>query len=38
MLFSDIYVSTDEVLGEGSFGHVITHRNVNTGKEYAVKV
>jgi len=37
-LFSDIYVSTGEVLGEGSFGQVITHRNVNTGKEFAVKV
>lgn len=36
--FSDIYVSTGEVLGEGSFGQVITHRNVNTGKEFAVKV
>jgi len=37
-LFSDIYVSTGEVLGEGSFGQVITHRNINTGKEFAVKV
>jgi len=38
LLFSDIYVSTGEVLGEGSFGQVITHRNINTGKEFAVKV
>jgi len=37
-LFADIYVSTGEVLGEGSFGQVITHRNVNNGKEFAVKV
>jgi len=37
-LFTDIYVSTGEVLGEGSFGQVITHRNINTGKEFAVKV
>jgi len=37
-LVADIYESTGEVLGEGSFGQVITHRNVNTGKEYAVKV
>ena len=37
-LFLDIYVSTGEVLGEGSFGQVITHRNINTGKEFAVKV
>lgn len=36
--FGDIYVSTGEVLGEGSFGQVITHRNVNTGKEFAVKI
>ena len=36
--FTDIYVSTGEVLGEGSFGQVITHRNINTGKEFAVKV
>jgi len=37
-VFADIYVSTGEVLGEGSFGQVITHRNINTGKEFAVKV
>jgi len=38
ILFLDIYISTGEVLGEGSFGQVMTHRNINTGKEYAVKV
>jgi len=36
--FSDIYESTGESLGEGSFGHVRTYRNVVTNKEYAVKV
>lgn len=36
--FGDIYVSTGEVLGEGSFGQVMTHRNVSTGKEFAVKI
>jgi len=36
--FSDIYESTGESLGEGSFGHVRTYRNVATNKEYAVKV
>lgn len=36
--FSDVYESTGESLGEGSFGHVRTYRNVVTNKEYAVKV
>jgi MAP kinase interacting serine/threonine kinase len=36
--FADVYESTGESLGEGSFGHVRTYRNVVTNKEYAVKV
>jgi len=36
--FSDVYESTGESLGEGSFGHVRTYRNIVTNKEYAVKV
>ena len=36
--FSDVYEETGESLGEGSFGHVRTYRNVVTNKEYAVKV
>lgn len=36
--FSDLYVGTGEVLGEGSFGQVATFKNVNSGKEFAVKV
>jgi MAP kinase interacting serine/threonine kinase len=36
--FNDLYVSTGEVLGEGSFGQVKTYKNISTGKEYAVKV
>lgn len=36
--FNDLYVSTGEVLGEGSFGQVKTYRNVSSGKEFAVKV
>lgn len=36
--FNDLYVSTGEVLGEGSFGQVKTYRNISTGKEFAVKV
>lgn len=36
--FNDLYVSTGEVLGEGSFGQVKTYKNVNSGKEFAVKV
>lgn len=36
--FSDLYVTTGESLGEGSFGHVNTYRNVNTNKEFAVKI
>jgi len=36
--FNDLYVSTGEVLGEGSFGQVKTYKNVSSGKEYAVKV
>lgn len=36
--FSELYESTGEKLGEGSFGQVATYRNINTGKEFAVKV
>jgi len=36
--FLDVYQSTGESLGEGSFGQVRTYRNVTTNKEYAVKV
>lgn len=36
--FSDIYEMTGESLGEGSFGHVRTYRNILTKKEFAVKV
>lgn len=36
--FNDLYVSTGEVLGEGSFGQVKTYKNINSGKEFAVKV
>ena len=36
--FSDIYETTGESLGEGSFGHVRAYRNVMTRKEFAVKV
>jgi MAP kinase interacting serine/threonine kinase len=36
--FNDLYVSTGEVLGEGSFGQVKTYRNISSGKEFAVKV
>lgn len=36
--FNDLYVSTGEVLGEGSFGQVKTYKNIGTGKEFAVKV
>jgi len=36
--FSDVYVTTGESLGEGSFGCVRTYRNLITNKEYAVKV
>jgi len=27
----------DEIIGGGSFGHVYSCRNINTGKHYAVK-
>lgn len=37
-VWSDLYVSTGEVLGEGSFGQVKTYRNISNGKEFAVKV
>lgn len=36
--FHDLYVSTGEVLGEGSFGQVVTHKHFVSGKEFAVKV
>jgi MAP kinase interacting serine/threonine kinase len=36
--FSELYESTGELLGEGSFGQVATYRNINSGKEFAVKV
>lgn len=35
--FFDLYETTGEILGEGSFGHVNTYCNVITRKEYAVK-
>jgi MAP kinase interacting serine/threonine kinase len=36
--FLDIYETTGETLGAGSFGHVTTYRNKIKNKEYAVKV
>jgi MAP kinase interacting serine/threonine kinase len=36
--FSELYVSTGERLGEGSFGQVATFKNISSGKEFAVKV
>lgn len=36
--FAELYTSTGEILGEGSFGLVKTYRNLITNKEYAVKV
>lgn len=36
--FADIYETTGESLGEGSFGQVTTYRNINTRQEFAVKV
>lgn len=36
--FGDIYETTGESLGEGSFGHVTTYRNIVTRKEFAVKI
>jgi len=36
--FSDLYTLTGEVLGEGSYGRVVTCQNVYTGLEYAVKI
>jgi MAP kinase interacting serine/threonine kinase len=36
--FAELYTSTGEILGEGSFGLVETYRNNLSGKEYAVKV
>jgi len=36
--FLDVYETTGETLGEGSFGHVTTYRNKVTNKEFAVKV
>jgi MAP kinase interacting serine/threonine kinase len=36
--FLDVYQTTGETLGEGSFGHVTTYRNKTTDKEFAVKV
>ncbi len=36
--FKDLYVFTGEVLGEGSYGKVVTCKNVYTNLEYAVKI
>lgn len=36
--FLDIYETTGESLGEGSFGHVTTYLNIITKQEFAVKV
>jgi len=36
--FLDVYQTTGETLGEGSFGHVTTYRNKATNKEFAVKI
>lgn len=36
--FADLYETTGESLGEGSFGQVTTYRNISTRQEYAVKV
>lgn len=36
--FLDVYETTGETLGAGSFGHVTTYRNKIKNKEYAVKV
>jgi MAP kinase interacting serine/threonine kinase len=36
--FADIYETTGESLGEGSFGQVTTYRNISTKQEFAVKV
>ena len=33
-----LYEPTGEHLGEGSFGSVLSYKNVLSGKEYAVKV
>ena len=36
--YTDLYVDTGEVLGEGSFGLVKTFRHVTSKKDFAVKV
>jgi len=36
--FKDLYTFTGEVLGEGSYGKVVTCKNVYTNLEYAVKI
>lgn len=36
--FLDVYETTGETLGAGSFGHVTTYRNKVKNKEYAVKM
>jgi MAP kinase interacting serine/threonine kinase len=36
--FDELYEATGENLGEGSFGSVLTYRNVITNKEFAVKI
>jgi len=36
--FKDLYIFTGEVLGEGSYGKVVTCKNVYTNLEYAVKI
>jgi len=36
--FNELYQATGESLGEGSFGSVLTHKNIITDKEFAVKI
>jgi len=36
--FHDLYEPTGENLGEGSFGSVLTYKNIITNNEYAVKI
>jgi len=35
---SELYITADQKLGEGSFGKVATYQNIETSQEVAVKV